>query len=294
MRIATFNVNGVRGRLDILLRWLERRRPDVVCLQELKAPQDAFPLEAIEAAGYGAVWSGQSRWNGVAILCRGAAPVPTRRRLPGDRTDDQARYVEAACRGVLVGCLYAPNGNPAPGLKLDYKLAWLDRFERHARSLIKTGAPVVLAGDYNIIPDDLDVWAPDRWRDDALFRPEIRAVYGRLTDQGWVDALRTLHPDAPVYTFWDYKRRRFDRDAGLRIDHLLLSPDVGRRLRRGGVDRDVRAWEGSSDHAPAWLELGRRASGALICRRGKTAGGRRSAFMISDDAAGSRPGPKGR
>lgn len=260
MRIATYNVNGVRGRLDVLLRWLEMRRPDVVCLQELKAPQDAFPQAAIEAAGYGAVWSGQPRWNGVAILCRGAAPVITRRRLPGDPTDDQARYVEAACKGVLVGCLYAPNGNPSPGPKLAYKLAWLDRFEGHSRSLLDTGAPVILAGDYNIIPDDLDVWAPDRWRDDALFRTEVRAVFGRLADQGWTDALRSLHPDAPLYTFWDYKRRRFDRDEGLRIDHLLLSRDVGRRLRGGGVDRQVRGWDRSSDHAPVWLELDRRGS----------------------------------
>lgn len=259
MRIATFNVNGVRGRLDILLRWLERRRPEVVCLQELKAPQDAFPEAAIQAAGYGAVWNGQSRWNGVAILCRGAQPVLTRRRLPGDPSDDQARYVEAACQGVLIGCLYAPNGNPAPGAKLDYKLAWLDRFDRHARSLMETGAPVILAGDYNIIPEAVDVWAPDRWRDDALFRSEVRAVFGRLAAQGWIDALRALHPDAPLYTFWDYKRRRFDRNEGLRIDHLLMSPTVAGRLRRVGVDREVRGWDGSSDHAPTWLELGRQA-----------------------------------
>lgn len=259
MRIATYNVNGVRGRLDVLLRWLELRRPDVVCLQEIKAPQDAFPAAAIEAAGYSSVWCGQSRWNGVAILCRGAPPVPTRRRLPGDPTDDQARYVEAACQGVLIGCLYAPNGNPAPGPKLAYKLAWLDRFERHARSLLETGAPVILAGDYNIIPGDVDVWAPDRWRDDALFRAEVRAVFGRLAAQGWTDALRTRKPKAPLYTFWDYKRRRFDRDEGLRIDHFLVSSTVARRLGSVGVDREVRGWVGSSDHAPAWLELGRQA-----------------------------------
>ena len=255
MRIATFNVNGVNGRLPVLLRWLGAARPDVVCLQELKSQHDNFPLAAIEAAGYGAVWQGQKSWNGVAILARGGTPHETRRGLPGDPDDAQSRYIEAAVRGVLVGCLYLPNGNPAPGPKFAYKLAWFQRLKAHAASLLAQDAPVVLAGDYNVMPTELDVYKPERWVDDALFRPEVRAAYAELVAQGWTDALRTLHPGERIYTFWDYFRNAFGRDAGLRIDHLLLSPRLAPRLRAAAVDRDARGWEKASDHAPVWIEL---------------------------------------
>jgi len=255
MRIATFNVNGITARLPALLAWLEQTRPDVACLQELKAPQDRFPHQALEAAGYGTIWHGQSAWNGVAILRRGGEPVERRRGLPGDETDPHSRYIEAEIDGVVIGCLYLPNGNPAPGPKYDYKLGWLARFERHAQALLAEKRPVVLAGDYNIIATDLDVYVPDRWRDDALFRHEVREAYERLLSQGWTDALRTCHPGEVVYTFWDYLRRRFARNAGLRIDHLLLSPDLAPRLRAADVDRFARAGERPSDHAPTWIEL---------------------------------------
>ena len=258
MKIATFNVNGVNGRLDNLLRWLEEARPDVVCLQELKAPQGKFPRRALDEAGYGAVWHGQQRWNGVAILARDVDPIETRRGLGGDPQDSHSRYIEAAVNGILIGCLYAPNGNPAPGPKFDYKLAWYDRFLAHARDLLETGAPVVLAGDYNIMPTDLDVYAPERWRDDALFRPEVRDLYRRLLHEGWTDALRHLHPDERIYTFWDYFRNAWGRNAGLRLDHLLLSPSIAGRLEDAGVDRHVRGWEHASDHAPTWITLSER------------------------------------
>jgi exodeoxyribonuclease-3 len=255
MRIATWNVNGINGRLPILLDWLAAAKPDVVCLQELKAPQDKFPAAAIEKAGYGAIWQGQARWNGVAILARGCTPVETHRGLPGDPSDEQARYIEAAIGGVLVGGLYAPNGNPHPGPKFDYKLAWNERLIAHARMLHGLAEPVVVAGDYNVIPTDLDVYKPERWQDDALFQPEPRAQYRRLVDQGWVDALRHLHPDERLYTFWDYWRNAFARNAGIRIDHLLLNPAAAARLESAGVDTDVRAREGTSDHAPTWIDL---------------------------------------
>ncbi len=255
MRIATYNVNGVNGRLPVLLRWLAEAAPDVVCLQELKAQDASFPRAALQQAGYGAVWLGQKSWNGVAILARGAEPVPVRQALPGDPEDAQSRYIEAAVGGVLIGCLYVPNGNPAPGPKFDYKLRWLARLARHAEGLLATGAPVVLAGDYNVIPTDLDVYKPERWLTDALFRPEVRAAFQALLAQGWTDALRTLHPGQRLFTFWDYFRNAYARDAGLRIDHLLLSPALAPRLRAGGVDRAVRGWDKASDHAPAWIEL---------------------------------------
>ena len=255
MKIATFNVNGINGRIDILLRWLEEARPDVVCLQELKAPSEKFPHRVIEKAGYGAVWHGQKSWNGVAILAIDAEPIETRRGLGGDPEDSHSRYIEAAVNGVLIGCLYAPNGNPAPGPKFDYKLAWYQRFLAHSRNLLETGAPVVLAGDYNIMPTDQDVYAPERWREDALFRPEVREVFRQIIGQGWTDALRSLHPEEQIYTFWDYFRNAWGRNAGLRLDHLLLSPSIVARLERAGVDRDVRSWEHTSDHAPTWIEL---------------------------------------
>jgi len=255
MKIATYNVNGVNGRLPVLLRWLDEARPDVVCLQELKAPQEKFPIQAIEAAGYGAIWLGQKSWNGVAILARGAQPHETRRGLAGEADDLHSRYIEAAVDGVLIGCLYLPNGNPAPGPKFDYKLRWFSRLHAHAGSLLEQDAPVVLAGDFNVMPTELDVYKPERWVDDALFRPEVREAYRRLIDQGWTDALRALHPGQRIYTFWDYFRNAYGRDAGLRIDHLLLSPNIAPRLVGAGVDRDVRGWEKTSDHAPTWIEL---------------------------------------
>jgi len=238
-----------------LLRWLQETAPDVVCLQELKAPQEKFPEAAIRAAGYGVIWHGQKSWNGVAILAKHADPVEVRRVLPGDPEDLHSRYIEATVGGVVIGCLYLPNGNPAPGPKFDYKLRWLERFMLHAKELLASGSPVVLAGDFNVIPSEADVYKPERWLDDALFRPEVREHYARLLQTGWVDSLRTIHPDATIYTFWDYFRNAYGRDAGLRIDHLLLSPAIAGRLFDAGVDRLVRGWEKSSDHAPVWVTL---------------------------------------
>jgi len=255
LRIATFNVNGINGRLNVLLRWLEETTPDIACLQELKAPDEKFPETSIRNAGYGAIWDGQKSWNGVAILARGKNPVERRRGLPGDDEDTHSRYIEADVEGMVVACLYLPNGNPAPGLKFDYKLRWFERLDAHASALLVSGTPVILAGDFNVMPTDLDVYAPDRWRDDALFRPEVREAYRKLIGQGWIDSLRTLYPDQRIYTFWKYFRNAFKRDAGLRIDHLLLSPAVAKRLKAAGVDRDVRGWEKASDHAPVWIEL---------------------------------------
>lgn len=255
MKIATYNVNGVNGRLPVLLRWLEEAEPDIVCLQELKSPNERFPVTALEAAGYGAIWHGQKSWNGVAILARGTVPIETRRGLLGDPDDLHSRYVEAAVEGMIIGCLYLPNGNPAPGPKFDYKLRWFERFANHAQELLASDLPVVLAGDYNVMPTDLDVYKPERWVDDALFRPEVRAAYRQIVGQGWTDALRKVHPGERVYTFWDYFRNAYARDAGLRIDHILLAPTVAKRLKDAGVDRHVRCWEKSSDHAPTWIIL---------------------------------------
>lgn len=255
MKIATYNVNGVNGRLPVLLRWLAESQPDVACLQELKAPQEKFPEKAIRDAGYGVIWHGQKSWNGVAILARGRDPIESRRVLPGDPDDLHSRYIEATIDDLTIGCLYLPNGNPAPGPKFDYKLRWFERFTIHAAGLVNRDAPVILAGDYNVMPTDIDVYKPERWVDDALFRPEVRAAYHRLLEQGWTDALRKLHPGERIYTFWDYFRNAYGRDAGLRIDHLLLNPSVAPRLRAAGVDRHVRGWEKTSDHAPTWIEL---------------------------------------
>jgi exodeoxyribonuclease-3 len=255
LKIATFNVNGVNGRLPVLLRWLAEFKPDIACLQELKAPQEKFPLDAIRGAGYGAIWHGQKSWNGVAILARGKDPVESRRGLPGDPDDIHSRYIEAVVDGVRVGCLYLPNGNPAPGPKFDYKLRWFERFTDHAQELLATAGPVVLAGDYNVMPTELDVYKPERWVDDALFRPEVREAFARLVARGWTDAIRKLHPGERIYTFWDYFRNAYPRDAGLRIDHLLLSPSIAPLLLGAGVDREVRGWEKASDHAPTWVEI---------------------------------------
>lgn len=255
MKIATYNINGVGARLPVLLRWLDETAPDVVCLQELKAPQEKFPERAIQDAGYKAIWHGQKSWNGVAILSRHAQPEEVRRELPGDPDDSQSRYIEASVNGILVCCLYLPNGNPAPGPKFEYKLRWFDRLTAHAAHLLASDLPVVLTGDYNVMPTELDVYKPERWHDDALFRPEVRAAFKTLLDQGWTDAIRKLYPDETIYTFWDYFRNAFGRNAGLRIDHFLLSPHLKSRLIAAGVDRNVRGWEKTSDHAPVWIEL---------------------------------------
>jgi len=255
MKVATYNVNGVNGHLAVLLRWLEEYIPDIVCLQEIKAPQEKFPEKVIRDAGYGVIWHGQKSYNGVAILARGSDPVETHRGLPGDPEDLHSRYLEATVADLTIGCLYLPNGNPAPGLKFDYKLRWFERLTLRAAELVKRTAPVVLAGDYNVIPTDIDVYKPERWVDDALFRPESRKAYHQLVEQGWTDSVRKLHPKERVYTFWDYFRNAFGRDAGLRIDHLLLNPALAPRLKKAGVDREVRGWEKTSDHAPTWIEL---------------------------------------
>jgi exodeoxyribonuclease-3 len=255
VKLATFNINNVNKRLPNLLAWLKSVKPDIVCLQELKAEQDAFPVIAIENAGYNAAWLGQKTWNGVAILSRGSAPEVTRDRLPGEPLDKQSRYIEAAVKGILVGCIYLPNGNPQPGPKFEYKLAWFNRLIRHALTLRESGVPVALIGDYNVVPTDFDIYPTKSWDNDALVQPQSRAAFQRLLKQGWTDAIRYLYPDEPMYTFWDYMRNRWENDKGLRLDHFLLSPDLRERLIDGGVDRKVRGKKGASDHAPAWIEI---------------------------------------
>ena len=256
MKVATFNINGVNGRLANLLEWLAEAEPDVVALQEIKCTDAAFPRLELERAGYGAIWRGQGPHHGVALLARGAAPVLTRRELPGDPDEREARYIEAAVAGVLVGCLYLPNGNPRPGPKFDAKLRWFERLNAYAAELIAADIPALLIGDYNVVPTDGDIYDLRSHRENALLQPEPRAAYARLLAQGWTDALGDLHPGEAVYTFWDYKRDRWTRDAGLRLDHLLVSPVLLPRLLDGGVDREVRGRENASDHAPAWIELG--------------------------------------
>ena len=255
MKIATYNVNGVNGRLPVLLRWLKEAKPDIVCLQELKAPEEKFPLLAIKEAGYDAIWHGQKSWNGVAILSKVGPPQELRRVLPGDPEDSHSRYIEAIVNKIVVGCLYLPNGNPWPGPKFEYKLKWFSRLTIHAKKLLTHDLPVALIGDYNVMPTELDVYKPERWVDDALFRIEVRTAFKQLIKQGWIDGLRKLHPDETIYTFWDYFRNAWARDAGLRIDHLLVSPVLLERVRDAQVDSFVRGWEKASDHAPVWLEL---------------------------------------
>jgi exodeoxyribonuclease-3 len=255
VKIATFNINNINRRLDNLLAWLRSARPDIACLQELKASDNEFPLRAIEKAGYRAVFRGQKTWNGVAILSRKSDPVLTRIELPGDDGDRESRYIEAAVSGVIVACIYAPNGNPQPGPKFDYKLDWLRRLRLHAARLLRQDLPVVLAGDYNVAPTGLDIYPTRSWDKDALIQPKSRAAFAALVAQGWTDAIRTLHPSKPMFTFWHYKRNRWARDAGLRLDHLLLSPALASRLVKAGVDRKVRGEDGASDHAPAWIVL---------------------------------------
>lgn len=256
MKIATFNINNISRRLPNLLQWLKTAKPDIVCVQELKCTDREFPLEALRKAGYHAAWRGQKTWNGVAILSRGREPVVTRIALPGAEAATEARYIEAAVDGILIGCIYAPNGNPQPGPKFDHKLMWLKRLTVHARTLLKAGVPVILAGDFNVAPTPIDIYPTRSWDDDALIQPASRAAYARLVKQGWTDALRERHPEERIYTFWHYIRRRYERDAGLRLDHLLLSPSLAPRLKDCGVDRAVRGEAGASDHAPAWIKLG--------------------------------------
>ena len=255
MRIGTFNINNINARLSNLFDWLAAEKPDVVCLQELKAEDRAFPLAAIEKAGYGAVWRGQRTWNGVAILARGVTPVITRRALPGDASDDQARYIEAAVNGVVIASIYLPNGNPQPGPKFAYKLAWFERLIEHAASLMAFDVPVVLAGDYNVAPTEADIWPGHREHANALLQPECRACYRRLLDEGWTDALRTLQPEGRLWTFWGYLRHRWPNDKGMRLDHFLLSPAIAPQLRRFRIGREARGKEGASDHAPVWIDI---------------------------------------
>jgi exodeoxyribonuclease-3 len=255
LRIASYNINGINTRLPVLTRWLDEFRPDVVGLQELKCTNEAFPHEAVEALGYSAIWHGQRSWNGVAILSRVGEPVETRRALPDDPDRTQSRYIEAAVCGILIGNLYAPNGNPWPGPKFDYKLAWMDRLCDHARDLLDSGVPAMLIGDFNVIPTEFDVYKPERWAKDALFAPEARQKFAQLVGQGWTDAIRHLHPNERIYTFWHYWRNSFQRDAGIRIDHALLSPPLAKKLKGAGVDRTPRGWEKTSDHAPMWVDI---------------------------------------
>jgi len=255
VKIATFNINGVNRRLENLMAWLASSQPDVACLQEIKCSNGDFPARALRSAGYGAIWLGQGPHHGVAILARHVDPIETRRSLPQSGGDVEARYLEAAVDGILIGCLYLPNGNPQPGPRFVYKLAWFERLIAHASELLGTGVPCVLAGDYNVVPTDGDIYAMRSWVKNALVQPEARAAYARLLGLGWTDALHHLHPGESAYTFWDYKREAWSRDAGMRIDHVLLSPTVLNRLVAAGVDREIRAAENSSDHAPAWIEL---------------------------------------
>jgi len=255
MKIATYNVNSVNARLPILQRWLAEEQPDIVCFQELKAIQENFPLQAINDLGYQAAWHGQKSWNGVAILSRSGEIVERRNVLPGDDEDTQSRYIEAEVNGIIIGCLYLPNGNPYPGEKFDYKLRWMQRLQQHAAELLATGKPAVLCGDYNVIPAEIDVYKPENWVNDALFRAESREAFYTLIDQGWTDAIRKLYPAETIYTYWDYFRNAYARNAGLRIDHFLLSPQLTGRLKAAGVNRNVRGWEKSSDHGPVWIEL---------------------------------------
>jgi exodeoxyribonuclease-3 len=256
MKIATYNVNGVNGRLPVLLRWLKESSPDVACFQELKTSDDKFPLEAIKEAGYNAIWHGQKSWNGVAILAKQNLTLKeVGRGLPGDPEDMQSRYIEAQVNDLLICCLYLPNGNPAPGPKFDYKLSWFKRLNAKAKKLIQLKKAVILLGDYNVVPTDQDAYKPERWVKDAVFFPESKAAYAELLKQGWTDSIRELYPDEKIFTYWDYFRNAFARDAGIRMDHILLNPKAGKKLLSGGVDRHVRGWEKTSDHAPVWIKI---------------------------------------
>jgi exodeoxyribonuclease-3 len=255
VKIATYNVNGIKGRLPVLLRWLAECQPDIACLQEVKTSDDTFPIEALRNAGYEAIWHGQKSYNGVAILSRSEPPVEIRRGLPGDPDDTHSRYLEATVGDLTVGCLYLPNGNPAPGERFDYKLRWFERLVEHGAGLMQSKKPIVLCGDYNAVPTELDCDRPERWIKDAVFMPETRAAYARLLEQGWLDSVRHMHPGEKLFTYWDYFRLAFQRNVGIRMDHLLLSPSVARTLTAAEVDRHVRGWEKTSDHAPVWITV---------------------------------------
>jgi len=270
LKLATYNINGIRSRLARLIEWLQREQPDIACLQELKAPDAMFPRLDIERAGYGCCWIGQSAWNGVAILARGEKPVEVCRGLPGAGDDVQSRYLEATAHGLRVACLYLPNGNPQPGPKFDYKLAWFERLIKRAATLVAEREPILLAGDFNVVPTDFDIYDPKSWRKDALLQPQTRACYQRLLEQGWIDALRDRHPQEKIYTFWDYFRQHWQRNAGLRIDHLLLNRAAAPRLRDAGVDSWVRGQPGASDHAPTWVTLAAAAAGTAAAQKGRT------------------------
>ncbi len=255
MKIATYNVNGINGRLPVLLKWLSQAKPDIVCLQELKAPQERFPIEEINAAGYQAIWKGQKRWNGVAILSKGHEITEVQNSLPGNKDDVQSRYIEAIINKMVICCLYLPNGNPYPGEKFEYKLEWIKRLKKRAKELIKMELPAILIGDFNIIPEEIDVYKPEKWIDDALFRKEVRKSFADLQKKGWIDSLRILNPEKQIFTFWDYMYHSYDRNAGMRLDHILISPYLASSLENSGVDSSVRGWEKSSDHAPVWITL---------------------------------------
>ena len=255
MKIATYNVNGINGRLPVLLKWLSQAKPDIVCLQELKASQEKFPIEEINAAGYQAIWKGQKRWNGVAILSKGHEITEVQNSLPGNKDDVQSRYIEAIINKMVICCLYLPNGNPYPGEKFEYKLEWIKRLKKRANELIKMELPAILIGDFNIIPEEIDVYKPEKWIDDALFRKEVRKSFADLQKKGWIDSLRILNPEKQVFTFWDYMYHSYDRNAGMRLDHILISPYLASSLENSGVDSSVRGWEKSSDHAPVWITL---------------------------------------
>jgi exodeoxyribonuclease III len=283
MKIATFNINGIRSRLPGLLEWLAKDAPDVVCLQELKTPDSGFPVSEINAAGYGAIWHGQTSWNGVAILQKGGDPLESRRGLPGDKEDKQSRYIEAAIEGMVIGCLYLPNGNPQPGPKFQYKLAWFERLIEYSAALLASEHPVILAGDFNVVPTDNDIYNPRSWLKDALLQPESRECFERLLSQGWTDALRRIYGDERVYTFWDYFRQHWQTDSGLRIDHLLLSPDVATRLKTADVSKWVRGQPHASDHAPTWVELGP----PKRTRRAKAGGADQAVIARQPDSRGA-------
>lgn len=255
MKIATYNVNGINGRLPVLLKWLSQAKPDIVCLQELKAPQEKFPIEEINAAGYQAIWKGQKSWNGVAILSKVHEITEVQNSLPGNKDDVQSRYIEAIINKMVICCLYLPNGNPYPGEKFEYKLEWIKRLKKRANELIKMELPAILIGDFNIIPEEMDVYKPEKWIDDALFRKEVRKSFADLQKKGWIDSLRILNPEKQVFTFWDYMYHSYDRNAGMRLDHILISPYLASSLENSGVDSSVRGWEKSSDHAPVWITL---------------------------------------
>lgn len=255
MKIATYNVNGINGRLPVLLKWLSQAKPDIVCLQELKAPQEKFPIEEINAAGYQAIWKGQKSWNGVAILSKGHEITEVQNSLPGNKDDVQSRYIEAIINKMVICCLYLPNGNPYPGEKFEYKLEWIKRLKKRANELIKMELPAILIGDFNIIPEEIDVYKPEKWIDDALFRKEVRKSFANLQKKGWIDSLRILNPGKQIFTFWDYMYHSYDRNAGMRLDHILISPYLASSLENSGVDSSVRGWEKTSDHAPVWITL---------------------------------------